>query len=297
MEKVLVSVALCTYNGEKYLKEQLDSILLQTYSPIEIIIVDDHSNDGTVALLESYGEKNENIHLFFNEVNVGFNKNFEKAISYSRGEFIAISDQDDFWRKDKIELLKNHIADNYAIFSNSELIDSEGRPIGKKLLNNFELQNKYEEILFENFVTGHTCLMARKLAEDILPIPENGFYDWWIGFIALYNNRLTYLDECLTQHRIHGTSVIQKVISNKKSTTEKSNLSNQLSNFLSYKNLKPEDKKFIAKIKQHIDRICNPINNPLFPRLIKDFEFYFPRRKGKSFISKLNFLRKYLRIY
>lgn len=98
-----VAVVMCTYNGEKFLREQLDSILDQTYPISEIIIQDDRSTDGTVALLKEYEERHPNIHVFVNEQNLGFNLNFKTACMRPTTDLIAISDQDDVWFKDKIE--------------------------------------------------------------------------------------------------------------------------------------------------------------------------------------------------
>ncbi len=294
MTDVLVSIALCTYNGEKYLKEQLDSLLLQTYSPIEIIIVDDHSTDGTVGLLERYRTENQNIKVLLNQQNIGFNKNFERAISYAKGDFIAICDQDDIWKTNKIERLIANIGTNQAVFSNSELIDSSGNPLGKKLLEGFILQFDYYGILLENFVTGHTMMIHRTLVDKIFPIPEEGFYDWWIGFVAMYHNRLTYIDECLSKYRIHSDSVIQKRLSTKNKNAGKFVASRQLAIFLKYKNLAPKDQELIVKLKSKIDSPIYSLSDSTFAFLAKNFRTYFPKRLQKNVFSRLMFLKKFL---
>ena len=84
----LISIALCTYNGANFLQQQLDSILNQTYKHIELVIVDDGSSDGTKDILKQYAAKYEQIKLYFNETNIGFNANFQKAISFCSGDFI-----------------------------------------------------------------------------------------------------------------------------------------------------------------------------------------------------------------
>ena len=92
----LISIAIATYNGEKYLEEQLDSIYAQTYKNIEVIVTDDCSSDKTVEILKKY-YKSHGLKYVINETNLGFVKNFEKAISLCRGDYIALSDQDDIW--------------------------------------------------------------------------------------------------------------------------------------------------------------------------------------------------------
>src|ERR1700742_3478188 len=103
IQEPLISVALCTYSGEKFLQEQMDSILAQTYKNLEIVIVDDCSTDRTIDIINSYAEKDKRIKLFQNDTNLGFNKNFEKALSLTTGEYISISDQDDTWLPQKLQ--------------------------------------------------------------------------------------------------------------------------------------------------------------------------------------------------
>jgi len=122
----LVSIALCTYNGDTYISSQLDTIINQTYGNIEIIVVDDGSTDNTLPILKHYEETGK-IKLYRNNTNLGFIKNFEKAISLCTGDYIALSDQDDLWELNKIELLVNTIGENMLIFSDSEFIGRENR--------------------------------------------------------------------------------------------------------------------------------------------------------------------------
>jgi glycosyltransferase involved in cell wall biosynthesis len=116
MLKKSVSVVMCTYNGERYLREQLDSIISQTYPVSEIIVQDDCSTDETLVILSEYDPY---IKLFKNKENKGYNENFRSALYKASGDLIAISDQDDLWAKDKIEKLVTNIGDNFLIFSKS----------------------------------------------------------------------------------------------------------------------------------------------------------------------------------
>ena len=119
----LVSIVLGTYNGATFLKEQLESLVNQTYSSIEIIAVDDGSTDDTVSILKEYSVSYKNIKVFVNENNLGFIKNFEKGCSLASGEYIAFCDQDDCWHPEKIEKMVQHIGDHAMIFCNSALCD------------------------------------------------------------------------------------------------------------------------------------------------------------------------------
>lgn len=196
MMQPLISIALCTYNGAKYLQEQLMSIVNQTYKNIEVVIVDDCSTDNTVDIVKSLEKSFPRIKLYQNEKNLGFNKNFEKAIELTTGDYIAISDQDDIWELNKLELLLNHIDDNWLIFSNSIFVDEHNNDLGKTLLHpSFKLRERdFRSLLFYNFVTGHTTLLSRIFIPYIFPIPSSGYYDWWMGFIALYHKKIAYLN-------------------------------------------------------------------------------------------------------
>src|SRR5437868_14993155 len=103
MEQPLVSIALCTYNGQDFLRKQLNSLLDQSYKNLQIVVCDDASTDATIDLINTY--KDDRLVRHFNRTNIGYVKNFEQAISLCTGEFIALCDQDDMWRPDKIELL------------------------------------------------------------------------------------------------------------------------------------------------------------------------------------------------
>ena len=121
----LVSVVIATYNGERFIGKQLDSILAQTYPNIEVIIVDDCSSDNTVNLLQQYAAIHQNIFIYQNDKNLGYVKNFEKGMLLSKGDFIAPSDQDDIWLPQKIQVLMNAISNDCIVYCNSALIDDE----------------------------------------------------------------------------------------------------------------------------------------------------------------------------
>jgi glycosyltransferase involved in cell wall biosynthesis len=287
----LVSIVLCTYNGEQFLQDQLASLTGQTYPDLEIIVVDDCSTDGTKELLISYASQHDSIKLYFNENNLGYNKNFEKAISFAKGEYLSICDQDDIWFPEKIQRLMSAIGDNWGVFSNSEFVDWQMKPTGLKLITGNILMESYKSILMENFFTGHTSLLSRKSMQNILPIPEFGFYDWWIGFVCLYHKKLIFHDEVLTYYRVHQESVTQSKKKKKYSITD--DLDMQLGIFLNYKRLKLEDKAEITGIRRRLRK--RGIINPLFYELLVNYAIYFPKRKHQNSLSKLNFLRKFLK--
>lgn len=296
MSEALISIAMCTYNGEKYLKEQLDSIINQSYQNLEIVIVDDCSADDTYAIIKQYAEADKRLKIFRNEVNLGFNKNFEKALNLTTGQYIAISDQDDVWELDKIQALADNIGDNWMIFSNSAYMDEKGGLIKGSLLNGFNfLARTYHGILLQNFVTGHTCLLNRDFLAHMLPFPANGYYDWWMGFVALYNHKLTYLEKSLTRYRIHTDSVIQLDMNHEKAKHIHFNTrSVMLQSFANYNKLNQQDAEFIEKLKnayQQKEKSAFPIT--LIKIINRYYNELFPDMKQRTGLSRLNYARKY----
>lgn len=206
----LVSVAMATYNGAKYIGEQLDSIIHQTYSNVEIVIVDDCSKDNTVAVVEQYQEKYPFIYLHVNEKNSGVTVTFEKAISKCTGAFISISDQDDIWELNKLEILVNEIGEHDAVYSNSLLVDANGQSLNKSFTSIMNMKTYYSgaPFLLSNSVPGHTILMKQEFVQKILPFPPKMLFDLWIGFCAAGNNGIKFVDKTLVKYRQHETNTI-----------------------------------------------------------------------------------------
>lgn len=201
----LISIALCSYNGEKYLVEQLDSILGQTYSNIEIVIVDDCSTDSTTDIINTYIGHNSNIKMYVNSCNMGVNRNFEKALAHCSGQYIAISDQDDIWLPNKLMEAYLHIGDSLMIYSNSALMDAEGNDLNRRMYKKGILYqgDDTRSLFINNCVAGHTILFKAPLLKQVLPIPQHTHYDWWIPFIAANRGKITFLNGVFTLHRIH----------------------------------------------------------------------------------------------
>lgn len=208
----LVSIVMGTYNGQEFLCQQIDSIIGQTYSNLEIIIQDDGSSDETCNILRHYASKDSRIQFFQNKENLGIVQNFYDLIDKARGEYIAISDQDDIWKPNKIESLLNHIGNHSLIYSDSQLIDQSGDQTGKTLLETLGHTPKSGKMLLscltENTVSGHACLFSKSIVPKILkhrydPLLEEYMYDMCIALTASLNNGVHYYETPLTFHRIH----------------------------------------------------------------------------------------------
>lgn len=208
MPQPLVSIALCTYNGEKYLAEQLNSVLAQTYKNLEIVIVDDASTDDTFLILQEYADKHECIKLFRNNSNLGFTKNFEKAIKLCQGIFIALCDQDDIWHPNKIALQVAAMDEEVMVYHDSEFVQENGQPMNKKMSDvvNLYSGDQPEVFLFFNCVSGHSIMMRKVLAEVALPLPAGYFHDWWIAYVATNMGSIKALPQSLVKYRQHSKS-------------------------------------------------------------------------------------------
>ena len=202
-----VSVILCTYNGERYLREQLDSILSQSYPLHEIIIQDDCSTDSTPDILRHYASKHPQIRLFLNSENMGFNRNFHSAVMKATGDYVAISDQDDIWYSQKIAQQVATIGTCDLCFTayHRDPTYSPDCHVAVSPTANIE------RLAFVSVIPGHTMLLRRTFAQDQNNWRAHTFYDWCWLICALYGNGVARCDEPLNWHRPHSASTISKM--------------------------------------------------------------------------------------
>ncbi len=212
-----VSVALCTYNGARYLKDQLDSIASQTLPPHELVICDDRSTDDTVSIVQAFASHAPfPVRLHINETNLGSTKNFEQAIQRCEGDLIALSDQDDVWRPRKLERMVAAFSvspDVGAVFTDGEVVDDRLRPLGYRLWEaagfgpsrreRFEHGQAVEVLLKNNVVTGATLAFRRGFLKAILPIPATWVHDAWIALLIAALGTVVIIDEPLVLYRQH----------------------------------------------------------------------------------------------
>ena len=206
-----VSIALCTYNGDRFLKEQLESILNQDYKSInEIVCVDDNSTDTTWLILKEYAEKYPTFKIFQNKINLGFIKNFEYAISLTSNHFIAISDQDDIWHADKISKLVLGIGSGLMVYSDNEYIDENGKKTGVRFSDKRNLVDIYSCLNFAlfNTISGHAILFRKELLTLALPFPDDIHYDWWLAFCASQHSVIRVVNEPLVGYRQHIANAV-----------------------------------------------------------------------------------------
>lgn len=203
----LVSIAMCTYNGGKFLNEQLESILNQHYKDIELIIVDDKSSDNTVQIINSF-LPHPKIRFYQNEKNIGYAENFAKAISFCKGEYISLADQDDIWLPEKIDAMVAGMSGNSGLYHDSSFMTYDGRLTGTKLSDkvHFVAGKVPESLLLYNYIAGHTLMIKREVLKQALPIPTGIYHDWWLAFVCMNLNGLDFIKKPLVYYRIHDSN-------------------------------------------------------------------------------------------
>lgn len=285
----MISIAMITYNGEKYLREQLDSILNQTYSDFELIICDDCSKDMTVSILQEYTRKDSRIKLYINEENLGFKKNFEKAILLCNGEYIALSDQDDIWINNKLELCVQNINDYDLLCTNSEIINSENifqNYTMKNVLKIKKIPNNqfkiFSHLVFTNFVQGSTILAKKDFILSALPIPNNfEYHDYWFGLLASLSKGVKYLDIPTLKYRKHENQV----------TTNTNEL---FIKEITHKTLKANLIVHCNKHLNDLDIIKKNIKlNPKQSKVIYNTAKYYEHMKDKDLYTLMYFIKNY----
>lgn len=255
-----VSVAMCTYNGEKYLKKQLDSILNQTKSVDEIIICDDGSTDRTMAILNDYAEKhNEVVRVFQNEKNLRVIKNFEKAVEHCTGDIVFLSDQDDIWAENKVENFMSYFSQNPSINvlgSNGYCIDENDKVYDKysvwdvpsTLLKKGKKIDYLETLVFAgNIFTGASMAFRKEILPEILPFPDSKtlYHDGWIALYGAKKKSIELLPEKYFYYRIHEEQQIGGVFFSK----DKEDSLFDFFNFESHTNKERDFNYYKAKVK------------------------------------------------
>jgi len=262
----LVSICMATYNGEAYIKEQLDSLIDQDYKNIEIIVQDDNSQDKTYEILQEYAKKYKFIKVFQNKENIGYIKNFESLIQRANGDYIALCDQDDIWKKDKLSLLVNQIKDNSLVYANSLLVDknlnSLGMTLSQKLNNNFISSKDPLNFLLDNSVSAHAMMFKKELVEYLKTFPTTIYFDQYIAMVAASQNGVKYIDKELVLYRQHSHNTLKKEKKAKKSLFQKiknklqkkvdENTANikRVKEIKKLDTLKTEDKKLLQKLEK-----------------------------------------------
>lgn len=206
----LVSIVLATWNGERFLAAQLDSLLAQTYPHLEIVAIDDCSSDSTPDILDRYARADSRIRVVRNERNLGYQKNFERGFMLARGDYIAPCDQDDVWAPNKIAVLVANRGEYGIVYCDSEFIDARGALLGQRMSDWKELADFDDPINYAvgGSVSGHAMLIKREVLHAALPIPGHTIsHDYWLGFVATLHGPMKFVREPLVFYRRHDSNV------------------------------------------------------------------------------------------
>lgn len=220
----MISVAICTYNGEKYIIEQLESIYRQTVMPDEIVICDDCSDDRTVELAErSLKASGISYKINVNPVRMKVWKNFSQCIHMCSGTIIFSCDQDDVWKENKIEVFLKCFKDEKCVlaYSDADIIDSEGRKIADSLWEIHGLSGKPDiqkyklNILRSMFMAGCNMAFTKKFYDDISPVPQYFIHDGWLAVCAPLFGNIMFINDKLMHYRRHGLNASELYIIDK----------------------------------------------------------------------------------
>lgn len=213
------SVALCTYNGERYIAEQLESILSQSKIPDELVVVDDCSADRTPEIVQSFGPRFPSFKFIQMKKNVGPVQAFSLAIKETSHPYIFLSDQDDHWKEEKIEQMlvestKYSLSVPLLMFSDLEVIDENGNSIHPSFWKRTGIDPKkatFRSLLYANVATGCATMINSSMKSLLASIP-NGvmMHDHWIALIAFGMGNVAVVDDNLVKYRAHGQAVTSK---------------------------------------------------------------------------------------
>lgn len=264
----MISVAMATYNGEKFIKKQLQSIIDQSVIPDEIVISDDCSEDKTLEIVDSFIKLHSNIKWIVKKgtKNQGYIKNFYNAINYTSGEIIILADQDDLWDKDKVKLFKewfNNNTDILSIHTDYYIIDRNDNIIGNKQIGYKEKLSKYSLKKFCRRLNycGMSSAFRNTIKNEILLIdPEKiPTHDWLIHAISVLNEGMYVSNIATSFRRYHGNNVALNVEKQKdrKGTSQRIEIVCEFQNYYQVmKNIIPENDKKEALF-EYIEMLIN----------------------------------------
>lgn len=219
-----VAIIMATYNGEKYVGEQIDSILSSTYQDFELFIYDDGSKDNTMSILRDYeGRYPDKIHAYQNEKNLGVTANFLNALSRTTTDYVMFCDQDDVWKNHKIAITLKRIRHMeaqlgkglpLAVFTDAMVVDSELNLLKHSFFSSGHLNpNKTDlpHLLMENKLIGCTMMVNAALRKILQSnqLPRTArYHDWWLGLIAASLGKVGFINDRTLLYRQHSGNVV-----------------------------------------------------------------------------------------
>lgn len=203
----MISVCIATYNGERYIRQQIESIVCQLNVDDEIIVSDDGSTDGTLDIVKGIGDKR--IKIIEGPGRKSPILNFECALKASKGDFIFLSDQDDVWKPDKVEICMKWLKTYHCVVSDAEVTDNRLKPLYPSLYDIMQVrQGRIYNTIWKNGYTGCCMAFRRNILEASLPFPKNiPMHDIWIGNVAAYKYNVIFIPDRLIHFRRHENTI------------------------------------------------------------------------------------------
>ena len=203
----MISVCVATYNGEKFIREQIESILCQRSSDDEIIVSDDGSTDGTIVIINCIGDKRIRIIEGPHKHSPTFN--FENALKEAKGDYIFLADQDDVWKTNKVEVCMKWLQKYDCVVSDAEVTDSNLNPLYPSLYAIMQVrQGHIYNTVWKNGYTGCCMAFRRNILEASLPFPKDiPMHDIWIGNVAAYKYNVKFIPDKLILFRRHKETI------------------------------------------------------------------------------------------
>ena len=203
----MISVCIATYNGEMFIREQIDSILRQLSSDDEIIVSDDGSTDDTISIINSIDDKR--IRIIEGPRKHSPTLNFECAMKEAKGDYIFLADQDDVWKPNKVEVCIELLQNYDCVVSDAEVTDSNLNPLYPSLYTIMQVrQGRIYNTVWKNGYTGCCMAFRRNVLNASLPFPKNiPMHDIWIGNVAAYKYNMKFIPEKLIYFRRHNETI------------------------------------------------------------------------------------------
>lgn len=249
----MISVAMTTYNGERYVEKQVRTLLEQTLVPDEIIICDDGSTDATIRILERLAGENSCISLHKNTKNLGYRRNFKQAVSLTRGEYVFLCDQDDEWYPEKLEVMVRIMKEKglKALCCDFRLIGPDSEPVEKSTFYIHPFIRKAKEeslspirfgnLVYGNILQGCTCCFTEEVREKYLQLSNTDVdHDHQIMFVAALLGDVCFYKHPLIGYRIHTGNAIGLT-----AKTEETGIELK----------KPSSKPFMVQFLEELDRV------------------------------------------
>ena len=203
----MISVCIATYNGERFIREQIDSILRQLSSDDEIIVSDDGSTDDTISSINSIDDKR--IIIIEGPRKHSPTPNFECAIKEAKGDYIFLADQDDVWKPNKVEVCMKWLQEYDCVVSDAEVTDSNLNPLYPSLYAIMQVrQGRIYNTIWKNGYTGCCMAFRRNVLNASMPFPKDiPMHDIWIGNVAAYKYNVKFISDKLVLFRRHEDTI------------------------------------------------------------------------------------------